>query len=150
MARTIYLDHAAATPLDPDVLKAMMPFFKDKYFNPSATYQPALAVRNELNSARANIAHYLGAKPQEIIFTAGATEANNLAITGLMSQYTDGNLVISAIEHESVQEPAKLYNVRTVKVKPDGQLDLAELEQTIDQDTVLVSIMLANNEIGAV
>jgi cysteine desulfurase len=146
----IYLDHAAATPLDAAVLGAMQPYFSADFYNPSATYLPAVRVREALNQARAKVAHWLGARPSEIIFTAGGTEANNLAIHGLMRQFPAGNVVVSAIEHESVLLPAKEYNCRTVKVKPDGRLDLEDLRQKIDAKTVLVSVGYANNEIGTV
>jgi cysteine desulfurase len=88
--------------------------------------------------------------PAEIIFTAGGTEANNLAIHGVMRQFPEGNIVVSAIEHESVLEPASAYDCRRVAVQPDGRLDLDDLRRKIDAKTVLVSIMYANNEIGTV
>lgn len=147
---TIYLDYAAATPLDPRVRRAMEPYLSSKFFNPSAAYLAAKDVQKDLESARALVAHHLGAKSQEIIFIAGASEANNLAIHGLMKKYPKGNIVVSAIEHESVLEPAKLYKYKIAKVKPDGQIDLEHLDKLIDNNTVLVSIMQANNEIGTV
>lgn len=146
----IYLDHAAATPVDPAVLRAMQPFFTDDFYNPSATYTPALEVRKGLEAARAGVAHWLGSRPSEVIFTAGGTEANNLAIHGVMRQFPKANIVVSSIEHESVLEPASNYECRQVAVQPDGRLDLDDLAKKIDQDTVLVSIMYANNEIGTV
>jgi len=150
MAGVIYLDHAAATPVDPRVLKAMQPFFSERFFNASATYLPAFKVRDALNEARAGVAHWLGAKPNEIIFTAGGTEANNLAIQGVMRQFPDGNILVSAFEHESVLEPAGQYDRRVIKVLADGRLDLEDLRSKIDDKTVLVSVMYANNEIGTI
>jgi cysteine desulfurase len=144
----IYLDNAAATPLDASVLDEMLPYLKGNYFNPSATYLQALHVKQDLDKARNLVANNLGARPQEIIFTAGASEANNLAIRGILEQYEDANVVISSIEHESVLEPAKQYDYREVIVKSDGRLDLDDLDKKIDDKTVLVSIMLVNNEIG--
>lgn len=149
-SQSIYLDYAAATPLDPAVLAVMQPYFSDTFYNPSATYLAAKAAAADLRGARESVAHWLGAKPTEIIFTAGGTEANNLAIMGVMSQYPKSNLVISSIEHESIREPARQYTFREAPVQPDGIVDLVKLEQSIDEDTVLVSIMYANNEIGTV
>ena len=147
---TVYLDYAAATPIDAAVLRAMQPYFIDNFYNPSATYSAARDVRKALATARAGIAHWLGARPAEIIFTAGGTEANNLAIDGVMRQFPDGNVVVSAIEHESVLEPARGYDCRQAAIGPDGRLDLEDLRRKIDNKTVLVSIMYANNEIGTV
>lgn len=146
----IYLDHAAATPVEPSVFKAMQPFFTDKFYNPSANYLAAVEVRKSLDQARAKIAHWLGSRPSEIIFTAGGTEANNLAIHGVMKQYPLGNVVISAVEHDSVLKAAANYECRIVEVLADGQIDLADLRKKIDSKTVLVSIMYANSEIGTV
>ena len=146
----IYLDHAAATPVEKRVLAAMRSYYAEKFFNPSATYWAAHEVAKELEVARAQVAHWLGARPAEIIFTAGGTEANNLAIHGVMRQFPDTNIVVSAIEHESVLAPAHEYECREVTVHPDGMIDVAALERTIDDHTVLVSIMYANNEIGTI
>lgn len=146
----IYLDYAAATPADAAVLRAIRPFFSEEFYNPSATYDAAREVQKALAAARAGVAHWLGARPAEIIFTAGGTEANNLAVHGVMRQFPEGNIVVSAIEHESVLEPASAYDCRRVAVQPDGRLDFDDLRRKIDAKTVLVSIMYANNEIGTV
>ena len=146
----IYLDYAAATPMDAGVLEAMQPYFTDRFYNPSATYLHAKAVASDLLTARESIAHWVGAKPSEIIFTAGGTEANNLAISGVMSQFPDGNVVFSSVEHESVREPAKQYSSKEVPVNNVGIVDVTALEAIIDDVTVVVSIMYANNEIGTV
>lgn len=146
----IYLDYAAATPLMPDVLTVMQPYFATEFYNPSATYQAAQIVHKDLERARAKVAHWLGARPSEIIFTAGGTEANNLAIHGVLRQFPDGNVVVSAVEHESVLVPARGYECREVAVQPDGRLKLDDLERQIDDRTVLVSVMYANNEIGTI
>ena len=145
-----YLDYAAATPMDPRVLAAMQPFFTEQFYNPSATYEPALKVARELQSARAKIAHWLGARASEVIFTAGGTEANNLAIHGVMQRYPDSNIVVSGIEHDAVLKPAKQYDYREVKVDEQGIVSLEDLRTNIDDKTVLISIMYANNEIGTV
>jgi cysteine desulfurase len=146
----IYFDYAAATPLDPQVLETMLPYLKDNFYNPSANYTPALEIRQALAAARAKVAHWMGAKSSEIIFTAGGTESNNLAIHGIMRQYTDGNMVTMATEHDSVLVPARRHECREVAVKPDGVIDLADLRNKIDSKTVLASISYANNEIGTV
>lgn len=148
--KLIYLDYAAATPVDPDVLAAMLPYYRERFFNPSAPYLAAKQVANELQNARASVAHWFGAKPSEVIFTAGGTEANNLAIRGIMEQYPQANLVISAIEHESVMAPARLYAYREANVDANGLVDLADIRRKIDEKTVLISIMYANNEVGTV
>jgi cysteine desulfurase len=150
MTDFIYLDHAAATPVDERVLEAMLPYYREQFYNPSATYLPARAVAAKLNEARASVAHWLGARPSEIIFTAGGTEANNLAIQGVMNQYPDGNVVVSSIEHDSVLLPAHEYDCREVGVTADGTIDLQALEAAIDDRTVLVSIIYASNEIGTI
>src|SRR5512146_41120 len=147
---TVYLDHAAATPVDDMVLTAMRPYWQAKLFNPSAPYSNALEVKKDLNEARSKVAYWLGARSSEIIFTAGGTEANNLAVHGVMRQFPEGNVAVSALEHESVLEPARNYDCREVKIQPDGRLDLADLRRKIDDKTVLVSVMYANNEIGTI
>jgi len=146
----LYLDHAAATPLDPEVFDAMVPVLKEQYYNPSALYLPARDVANQLGLARQRTAAVLGVKPSEIIFTAGGTEANNLAIRGIMDAYSGKNCIISAIEHDSVKAPAALYDAKLCGVDDSGCISLSSLEQLIDDDTVLVSIMYVNNEIGTI
>src|SRR2546430_7745356 len=96
------------------------------------------------------VAYWLGAKPGEVIFTAGGTEANNLAIHGVMQQFSEGNIVVSGIEHESVLAPAHLYECREAPVGADGIADVAALIKRIDDQTVLVSVMYANNEVGTI
>ncbi|MDB5164284.1 MAG: Aminotransferase [Candidatus Saccharibacteria bacterium] len=148
--KQIYLDYAAASPMDPSVLAVMQPYFARAFYNPSATYLAARQVKANIAEARARVAHWFGAKPAEIIFTAGGTEANNLAIHGIMQQYPQANVVVSSIEHESVLAPAKQYACKEVGVEPDGRLNRAELKTVIDDKTVLVSIMYANNEVGTI
>lgn len=145
-----YLDYAAATPMDPAVLEAMRPYLAERFFNPSATYLPAVAVRKDLEAARAQVAGLLGARASEIIFTAGATEANNLAIKGVLEQYPGSTVLVSSIEHESVLAPARTFNCREIPVSPQGIIDLDVLAAHIDDKTVLVSIMYANNEVGSI
>lgn len=144
----IYLDYAAATPMDATVLEAMRPYFAERFFNPSATYAAAQAVRKDIEAARARVAHWLGARPAEIVFTAGGTEANNLAIRGVLAQFPGANIVTSAIEHDSVLVTARQYEARIAPVTPDGIVDIPAFLQLIDDKTVLVSVMYANNEVG--
>lgn len=150
MKNSIYLDYAAATPMDESVFLAMQPYFTDKFYNPSATYLAAQSVKKDLEAARARVAYWFGARPNEITFTAGSTEANNLVIHGLMRQYPTAKIVVSAIEHESVLAPAHEYDCVEASVTPKGIIDLEKLAQVIDDTTVLVSIMYANNEVGTV
>lgn len=150
MSEPIYLDYAAATPMDPLVFAAMQPYFTQKFYNPSATYLVAQSVKKDLQEARRDVAHWLGARPSEIIFTAGATEANNLVIHGVMQQFPEGNLIVSAIEHDSVLEPARRYIHHEAKVDAKGSVDLEDISRSIDDNTVLVSIMYANNEVGTI
>lgn len=146
----IYLDYAAATPLDPEVLAAMQPYFSERFYNPSATYLAAQDVRSDLEKARAAVAHWFGARPSEIVFTAGGTEANNLAIRGVMQQFPGANLVISAIEHESVLATAQGYDHQLASVTPAGIVDVDALVKLVNDQTVLVSVMYANNETGTI
>ncbi|HXY17999.1 MAG TPA: aminotransferase class V-fold PLP-dependent enzyme, partial [Candidatus Nitrosopolaris sp.] len=148
--KSIYLDYAAATPVDEKVIAAMQPFFSDQFYNPSATYLAGRAARRALDEARSSVAGWLGARPGEITFTAGATEANNLVISGLMRHFPDGEVLVSAIEHESVLAPASQFQCRQIPVTRQGITDLAKLEKMITPKTVLVSVMLVNNELGTV
>lgn len=150
----IYLDYAAATPLDESVLAAMRPYFSERFYNPSAVYATGRAVRADVEAARRTVALCLGVKPPEIVFTAGGTEANNLAIHGVMDRllphFPGARMLASAIEHDSVLETAKRYAHSLVPVTKQGIVDTAALQTMIDDDTALVSIMYANNEIGTV
>lgn len=150
MKQTIYLDYAAATPIDKKVLAAMEPYFGELFYNPSALYLAAKSVARDIATAREVVAKIIGAKPVEIIFTAGGTEANNLAIRGVMEAHPGANCVVSAIEHDSVLQPAAAYTSKLVKVLPSGIVDIDGLRGQINDKTVLVSIMYVNNEIGSI
>lgn len=147
---TLYFDYAAATPVDERVLAAMQPYFSADFYNPSALYAPAQHVAKNIAAARASAAAVLGARPAEIIFTAGGTEANNLAIHGIMARFPGKHIVTTAIEHDSVLYPARKFDASEVKPKPDGRIDLEALKKAITDATVLVSVQYANNEIGTV
>jgi len=150
MKKIIYLDYAAATPLDPIVLGAMQPYFSQRFYNPSAVYLAAQDVGKELEDARSSIAQSLGSKSSEIIFTAGGTEANNLAIRGVMEKFPSSNMVLSGIEHDSVISPSQLYRSKRAAVDSNGVIDIEKLISLIDDGTTLVSVMYANNEVGSI
>lgn len=141
----IYLDHAAATPMDPKVLHVMQPYFTDAFYNPSAPYAPAIAVRNDYNQAKATIAHSLGAKPDELIMTAGATESINLAFHAVT-----GHVVSSQVEHHAVLRAAEQHAHTLVAPDERGVLSADSIKAAIQPDTQLVSIALANNELGTI
>lgn len=141
----IYLDHAAATPLDKDVLTAMQPYFDNKFFNPSSPYAPAVAVRREYDAAKAAIATVIGVRSGELIMTAGATESINLAFGS-----GDGHVVTTTIEHQSVLAAAARHDHTLVPVDRNGRVDPAEIKGAIQPNTWLVSVALANNEIGSI
>jgi cysteine desulfurase len=150
MKKCIYLDYAAATPMDNKVIKVMAPYWQQKFYNPSAMYLTSRSARQDLNEARENIAKQLGAKSGEIYFTAGATEANNLAISGTARNFLDGEVLVSSIEHESVIAPAELYKCNKIASNTNGIVDLSDLKKKINSNTVLVSVMLVNNELGTI
>jgi len=146
----IYLDYAAATPLDARVLAAMTPYFQDVFYNASSSYLAARRVHADIEAARVRVAHWLGARSTEVVFTAGATESINLAIHGVMQRFPDATVLVGATEHDAVRLSAARYSYGEVPVQPDGTLDLRALERMIDDKTVLVSVGYANNEIGTI
>lgn len=141
----IYLDHAAATPLDDRVLDAMQPYFSDAFYNPSSPYQPARDVRRAYEDAKAKIASTIGAKPDELVMTAGATESINLAF-----QYIKGHVVTTTIEHPAVLQAAKRHDHSLVDVDTFGRVSAVTVKQAILPTTELISVGLANSEIGTV
>jgi len=128
----------------------MQPYFTEVFYNPSASYLAARKVRADVEAARATVAKWLGAKPAEVLFTAGATEANNLAIHGIMQRYPGANLLVAETEHEATLAPARQYVHELIPVTPKGLVDTVLLKNLIDDRTVLVSVAYANNEIGVV
>ena len=143
----IYLDHAAATPVSEKVLKAMKPYFTEDFFNPSAAYLPAKKVASEYEAAKGVIAHAIGAKASDLIMTAGATEANNLAFSVLSS---GGTSLYLETEHDSVRKVAEQYNEKAIKVDKNGRIDLNDLKAKINDKVILISVALANNELGTI
>lgn len=142
----IYLDHAAATPVSKKVLEAMEPYFTEDFFNPSAAYLPAKKVAADYADAKGVIAHAIGAKASDLIITAGATEANNLAFTAVM----DGSVLYLETEHDSIRRVAEQHNGESVKVLPNGLIDLDDLRKKITDKTELISVSLVNNELGTI
>ncbi len=141
----IYLDHAAATPLDERVLRVMQPYMTDQFYNPSSPYAPALAVRHDYEAAKDAIAHSIGGRGTELIMTAGATESINLAFAGI-----DGHVIIPEIEHHAVRAVAERYPHTYVPVDERGRVSPDHIAAAILPETELVSVALANNEIGTV
>ena len=156
--RPIYLDCHATTPVDKRVLEAMLPYFCDRFGNPSSTtHLYGWEAESAVKQARITIAEAINATPEEIIFTSGATEANNLAIKGVAEAYfSQGKHIITvATEHRAVLDPCKYletlgFTVTYLPVKPDGLIDLEQLNAAIRPETILVSVMAANNEIGVI
>jgi len=154
----IYLDHNATTPCDPRVVDAMIPFFTNNFGNAASRNHPfGWQAEEAVDYAREQVAQLIGADPKEIIFTSGATEADNLAIKGVFEMYASkGNHIITCnIEHKAVLDTCKHIEkeggeVTYLKVKPNGLIDMAELEAAIKPNTILIAIMYANNEIGTV
>lgn len=146
----IYLDHAAATPISKKVLKKMEPYFLHDFFNPSAAYMPAKKVNAKYEAAKANIAHTIGAKSSDLIITAGATEANNLAFTAIKKPRDAKKVLYLETEHDSVRQIAQKYGGEKIKVHSSGIIDLNDLKNKITDETELVSIALVNNEIGTI
>jgi len=151
-----YLDHNATTPCDAAVVEAMAPYWSEHFANPSQRgHRPGLAAAVAVDQGRQTMADALGVTPSQVIFTSGATEANNLAIKGLSEQRLGHgrHLVTVVTEHASVLEPCRYlerlgFQLTVLPVQPDGRLELAALAGALRPDTVLVSVMAANNEIG--
>lgn len=144
----IYLDYAAATPLDERVFEAMKPYFSEVFYNPSAAYQPAREVKQTIEEVRSKVAHIIGAKPGEIVFTAGATESINLAFKGVLDN--DTHVVTTAIEHQAILGSIKGYSSSIVPVNRKGLIDLKDLERLVQPQTKLISVGLVNNELGII
>ena len=156
VCRSIYLDCHATTPVDPCVLEAMLPYFSERFGNPaSVTHAYGWEAEAAVQQAREILATAIGATPEEIIFTSGATEANNLAIKGVAeAKFSQGRHLISVqTEHNAVLDPLRYleslgFEITLLPVQPDGLIDLAALKQALRPETILVSVMAANNEIG--
>lgn len=157
MSKIIYLDYNATTPIAPEVLEVMLPYFKEKYANPSSKYKSAMDVATEVELARSSIAKFLGAKfSDELLFTGSATESINHAIRGCLKAFPKKRHIITTeVEHPAVLETCKDlerdgYRVTFLKVNEKGELILDDFKKSLSPDTGLVSIMYANNETGVI
>lgn len=155
VSRRIYLDHAATTPMHPEVVEAMLPYLRDQFANPLSVHSFAEGPMRAMEEARGQVAALIGAEPEEVIFTGSGTEANNFALKGMAWAHRErGNhLVVSSIEHESVLYSAKAlerqgFLVTQVGVDREGCVDPEEVAAAITDQTILVSVMHANHEIG--
>ena len=154
----IYLDHAATTPLDAEVLEAMLPFLTERYGNPSSIYRRGREARRALDEARDQVASAIGARSsREIIFTAGGSEADNLALKGVASanRHRGRHIVTSAIEHHAVLDAARFlegqgFDVTYVQPDASGTVSAEAVKGALRDDTILISVMHANNEVGTV
>jgi cysteine desulfurase len=157
-ADTIYLDHAATTPVHPRVLEAMWPYFSQQFGNPSSRYPLAEQSRSALDWARQTVAAAIGARPGEIVFTSGGSESNNLALQGVAfaNRGRGDHIITTAIEHHAVLRTCEYlerthgFRITYLPVDRWGMVDLHALEQALDDRTILVSVMLANNEVGTI
>ena len=153
----VYMDYGAASPVDPRVLDAMIPYFSDSFGNPSSIHSYAFDAQKAMKAARAQVASLIGAQPQEIVFTSCATESNNLALIGAAMRYRSrgSRIVVSNIEHISILNLCKElskqgFEIKYVPVDRDGIINLDRLGELVDDETIMVSIMAANGEIGTI
>lgn len=146
---TVYLDHAATTPMRPEAVAAMLPFLTERFGNASGVHAVARAARDALDEARETVARCLGVEPGEIVFTGSGTEADNLAITGVLTR-RGGVAVCPAGEHHAVLHSVQAAGGRVVPTLADGRVDLDRLADALDDDVSVVSVMLVNNEVGTV
>jgi cysteine desulfurase len=156
-SRHVYLDHSATTPVDPRVVDAILPYLTHKFGNPSSVHRFGQDARAAVDRARRDVAALIGARPNEIVFVSGGTEANNLAVRGLCRAVAKNgrHIITSAIEHPSVRGvceelEASGWEVTRLPVYQDGIVRVADLHSALRSDTVLISIMTANNEIGTI
>ncbi len=155
--KMIYLDHAATTPLHPQVLEAMLPYFSEKFYNPSSSYSLAQEVHRAVEESRVIVADILGCQSSEVIFTSGGTESDNTALKGLAfaNQKQGNHIITSSIEHHAVIETCRQlesfgFDVTYLPVDVYGRVGIEEVKEAINERTILVSIMLANNEVGTI
>jgi cysteine desulfurase len=155
----IYLDHAATTPVDPRVLEAMLPYFTEQFGNPSSIYAAGRQARAAIDQARARIARILHCQPREIVFTSGGTESDNLAIKGVAWWHRlngrGNHIITTAFEHHAVLHSVQYlerfgFEATYVRPGPDGLVRVEDIEAAIRPDTILISVMYANNEIGTI
>lgn len=157
MQEMIYLDHAATTPLRPEVREAMLPYLSECYGNPSSIYRIGREARKAVDDARETVAQILGASPREIVFTSGGSESDNLAILGVAfaNREKGRHVITSAVEHHAVLDTVKYlekwgFDVTVLPVDSDGMVDPEDVRKALTKETILVSIMHANNEVGTI
>ncbi len=157
MFRRVYLDNSATTPIDKKVVEAMLPFLTEKFGNASSIHFFGQQARSAVDQARHQVADIINARPNEIVFTSGGTEANNLAIRGLLeaNEKYGKHIITSAIEHSAVREVCqdlekRGYEVTYLPVYADGIVKIEDVENAVREDTILISVMTANNEIGTI
>jgi cysteine desulfurase len=160
--KRIYLDYASTTPLDQKVLKVMWPYLQNEFYNPSAIYKEGVEIKKKVSEARAKIAHILNACSADIIFTGSGTESVNLAIRGVVSAYKNANpekmphIITSVIEHSAVLEVCRsiemlaMAEVTYLSVDENGKVRVEDVENALKEETILVSVMYVNNEIGTI
>jgi len=155
--KRIYMDHSATTPLDPQVLQAMLPFFSEKFGNASSLHSFGLEAKQALEDSRERVAKLLGADPEEIVFTSGGTESDNLALKGTARRNRElgRHIITTQMEHPAILETCRKlekegYEVTYLPVTSEGLVEPAALEAAIRPDTILISVMHANNEVGTI
>jgi len=155
--KKIYMDYAATTPVDPEVLKEMQPYFCEQFGNPSSLHSYGQRARKAVESVREKIGQFLNASPDEIVFTSGGTESNNFAIKGIAyaNRERGNHIITSVVEHHAVIEPCKFlenqgFEVTYLKVDKNGFVNPEDVKEAIKDRTILISIMHANNEIGTI
>jgi len=155
--KRIYLDYAATTPTHPDIVKAMLPYFNEAFGNPSSIHSYGQEVKGAIEEARTKVADLIGARDEEIVFTSGGTEADNLAIKGVAyaSKHKGNHIITSSIEHHAVIETCRFlekkgFSVTCLPVDGHGLVDPGDVRKAITDKTILISVMHANNEIGTI
>jgi len=155
--RVVYMDHAATTPVRPEVVEAMLPYFSERYGNPSSLYALAREAKGAVEEARGQVASAIGAEPEEIFFTSGGTESDNWAIKGVAAglRKRGDHIITSSIEHSAVIHPCRElekegFQVTYLPVDEFGRVDPGAVEDAITDATILISVMAANNEIGTI
>jgi cysteine desulfurase len=157
MPRLVYMDHAATTQVRPEVLETMLPYFSERYGNPSSLYSIARETRQAVENSREKVAEILGCDPAEIIFTGGGTESDNMAVKGIAyaNQKRGRHLITSQVEHHAVLHACQYlekfgFRVTYLPVDSNAVVDIKALEKLLEEQTTLVSVMLANNEVGTI
>ncbi|MBR7148518.1 MAG: cysteine desulfurase NifS [Firmicutes bacterium] len=155
--RKVYLDYSATTPVKQEVLNEMIPYFTEKFGNPSSLYEIGAEAKEAITKARGQVAKLIGAKPQEVVFTSCGSESDNWALisTAHWKQAKGNHIITTKIEHHAILHTCKAlekegFEVTYLGVGPDGRIDLKELEEAITDRTILISIMMVNNEMGAI